>query len=136
MSGRHAVRDEASAPFFDAARREELYLQRCEACGHAASLDARICARCEAMSLRWVRANGRATLVTWTVVHRSPHPAFADLVPYAAGIVELDEGPWMHTRLLADVESLRPGARLRVVFLHDEGDESFPAFRLINRPTG
>jgi uncharacterized OB-fold protein len=130
MSGRHAVRDDASAPFFDAARREELCIQRCGNCGHVESPDARICARCESIALSWIHASGGGSLITWAVVHRPPHPAFADLVPYVAGIIELDEGPWMHARLLGPPRSLQPGASMRVVFLHDEGDESIPAFRL------
>jgi len=87
------------------------------------------------MALGLVRASGNASLVTWAVAHRPPHPAFADLVSYA-GIVEPDEGRWMHARLLDPPEWLRPGAGMRVLFLHDEGDESIPAFRLDNRPTG
>ena len=136
MSGRHAVRDEASAPFFEAARREELYIQRCGDCSHVEPPDARVCTRCEGVALGWIRASGNASLVTWAVVHRPPHPAFADLVPYVAGIVELEEGPWLYARLLEPPGSLRPGARMRVVFLHDEGDESLPAFSLNNRPAG
>jgi hypothetical protein len=136
MTGRQAVRDDASAPFFDAAGREELYIQRCGDCGHFQSPDARICGRCEGMALGWVRASGNASLVAWAVVHRPPHPAFADLVPYVVGIVELDEGPWLHARLLDPAERLRPGVAMRVLFLHDEGGESIPAFGLINRSTG
>jgi uncharacterized protein len=130
MTGRHAVRDDASAPFFDAARREELYIQRCRECGHVESADARICAQCESVTLSWIPASGVGSLVTWAVIHRPPHPAFADLVPYVAGIVELDEGPWMYARLLGAPSSLQPGASMRVVFLHREGDESIPAFTL------
>ncbi|NMN98403.1 Zn-ribbon domain-containing OB-fold protein [Antrihabitans stalactiti] len=135
MNVRNAVRDGASAPFFDAARREELHIQRCDECGHVFSLDARACSECGGVALHWIRASGRGSVVTWTVVHRPPHPSFADLVPYTVGIVELAEGPWMYARLLTAPESLSPGAAVHVQFLHDEGDESIPAFRPIDRTT-
>jgi uncharacterized OB-fold protein len=41
---------------------------------------------------------------TWTVTHRAVDPAFADMVPYAIVVAELDEGP----RLVGNLRDLDP----------------------------
>jgi hypothetical protein len=46
-----------------------------------------------------------------------------------AGVVELDEGPWLHARLVdVDAGALAVGAPLVVGFA-DAGDERVPVFR-------
>ena len=129
MNARYAVRDDATGPFFDAARGEELVIQKCSSCGHLLGLDARTCPVCESTALHWIPASGRGSVVTWTVVHRAPHPAFADLVPYTVGIVELAEGPWMYARITGTPHAA--GDDVRVRFLHDDAGESIPIFQLV-----
>jgi uncharacterized OB-fold protein len=79
----------------------------------------------------WETASGRATLYTWSVVHRNDLPPFADRVPYVAAVVELAEGPRMMTEIVGtDVHpagqapELSGGAELEVVFR-----EGIPVFR-------
>lgn len=127
-SGPAAERDEATAPFFDAAARGELLIRRCARCAHPEPPEARTCSRCAGNELAWAHAWGHARIVTWTVVHRAPHPDLADSVPYVAGIVELDEGPWLCTRILGDPGSLHAGLPARVAFAHPDGGESIPVF--------
>ena len=58
-------RDDASAPFFDAAREGRLLIKRCGACGrlHPPSQE-----RCgDSDELEWQDASGAATLITWAV---------------------------------------------------------------------
>ena len=50
------------------------------------------------------------TLWAATLVHRTPDPAFAPLVPFRAGLVTLEEGPRLMAHLSADAPI---GARLR-----------------------
>lgn len=116
-------RDEASAPFFDGAAREELMIGRCAGCGRAHAPATASCPDCGA-DLEWTPVTGAATLVTWAVPYEkataSPALVFA--------LVELSEGPWMHTRLDADPATLRAGAPLAVRFHHPGDGESYPTF--------
>ena len=122
-------RDEASAPFFDAARDGRLVIRRCAACRRLLSPQATSCGACGGSDLDWVQARGDARLVTWAVVHRAPHDAFVDQVPYVAGYVRLAEGPWLPTRLVdVDPEELRAGMPMRVAFVHPPEGESYPVF--------
>ena len=118
-----AVRDDESAPFFDGTARDELMVKRCDACGHHVRGIAMVCTACHGPDLTWVVASGSASLVTWTVVHGRDAPT-------VAAVVELDEGPWLHARLVdVDPGALRVGTRLAVEFV-DAGEERVPVFRL------
>jgi uncharacterized OB-fold protein len=115
------VRDEASAPFFDGTARGVLVIKQCDACGHHLRPDASVCSRCHTPDPSWVDAVGTGTLVTWIVVPDEP--------PRVVALVELDEGPWLHARLV-DVETgaLAVGDPLRVDF-EPAGTERVPVFR-------
>ena len=121
MTGPEAVRDEESAPFFDGAARGELMVKRCDACGHHLRPVAIACTVCRSPDLSWVGSSGLGTLVSWVVVHGRD----ADTV---SGIIELDEGPWFHARLVdVDTDALSVGTPLAVSFV-DAGQERVPVF--------
>jgi len=123
------ARDEASAPFFDAAASGRLLLRRCSACGHWVAPYTRMglaldrCPNCTAAALEWAESSGDATLVTWTVVHTRDGPA------PPVGVVELAEGPWLTARVDADPASLEAGMALVVGFDRPGGGEPVPVFR-------
>jgi uncharacterized OB-fold protein len=128
----HVARDDHSAPFFDGARRGELLVLRCENGHHLAPTQgynqpAVRCHECRSDILDWAPVSGRGALVTWTVIHlKGAEPA-----TQIAGVVELDEGPWL--KALIDVptdEPLRAGTEMTVGFVEtDDGGELIPAFR-------
>ena len=106
-----------SADFFDAARQGRLLLRACARCGTHRGPQERVCSACFAVEHELVLASGRATLVSWAVVHRSPVPVLP--APYVAGLVEVEEGPWLLTRVLAaPTERLEVGQRL-CIFVAD-----------------
>lgn len=137
VGGPAIERDERSAEFFDALRREELLIRRCRACDHAGPPHAVSCSACGTGALVWQRAAGTARLVTWAVVHSAPHEALADQVPYVSAYVELTEGPWLEVRLVGvDPSTLRAGIELCVAFIHPPEGESYPVFRPLRRAAG
>ena len=121
------VRDDESAEFFDGAARGELMIKRCDVCGHSLRPDAIACSKCHATALSWVRASGHGSIVSWIVVHRDDHE------PPVVGLVELDEGPWLHARLLdVDHDLLTVGDAVDVDF-EPAGAEHIPVFRPASR---
>lgn len=117
-------RDERSAGFFDGAAREELMLLRCAGCGAAHPPTASACPHCGGTRLEWAPASGEATLASWAVPHdrKTGGPAIV------LALVELAEGPWLHTRVDADPSVLRAGLPLAARFVHPDDGESFPVF--------
>jgi len=50
-----------------------------------------LCDNCFSEDFEWVSISGKGKLVAFTVIHVAP-TQFQDLVPYAVGIIQLDNG--------------------------------------------
>ncbi|MDR7551332.1 MAG: Zn-ribbon domain-containing OB-fold protein [Armatimonadota bacterium] len=119
-----------TAPFWQAARRRELLVQRCCACAGFVFYPRWNCPHCGARDLEWVRVSGRGTVYTYTVARRPTHPAFADRVPYVIAIVELEEGPRMTTNIVGcDPDTVRIGMPVEAVFEDMSEDITLVMFR-------
>jgi uncharacterized OB-fold protein len=106
-----------SAPFWEAAGQHRLVLQRCGACGTLQHYPRPWCTTCLSEDLGWVDSPGLGTLYSFTVIRRQVHPAFAPLVPYVYGLVDLDEGPRLTTNVVGcAVDDVAIGMRLRARF--------------------
>ena len=80
----------------------------------------------------WIQASGKATLYTYAIVHRAPHPGFVGDVPFVTAMVELEEGPIMPTNIVMDdptPEKLQIGMPLEVVFEDITDEISLPKFQ-------
>lgn len=91
---------ETSRPFWEAAQRHELMMQRCAACGRVVWYPRELCPFCLSGELVWERLSGRGRLHSFTVIHQPANPAFQADVPYVYAMVELDEGPRMIANLV------------------------------------
>lgn len=122
-------RDDASASFFDAASSGALLVRRCVDSGDVLGPQVRTCHVCGSTRLEPFVVSGRASLVTWAVVHQAPLPALAGAVPYVCAVVELDEGPWLLARLVcSDPIGLRAGCAVEARYIRPDrlGEEHGP----------
>lgn len=104
-----------SRPFWEAAKRHELTLQRCGACGKFMYYPRPQCPHCFSDRLSWERCSGKGKVYSYTVVRRASSRAFAD-APYILAIVELAEGPRMTTNVVAPPEQVRVDMPVTVFF--------------------
>jgi uncharacterized OB-fold protein len=104
-----------SQPFWDAARRHELMLQRCEACQKFIYYPRARCPHCFSDRLQWRPCSGKGKLYSYTVVRRPSSRLFADH-PYVLAIVELAEGPRMTTNIAAPPTALKVDMPVTVFF--------------------
>lgn len=81
-----------SQPFWDGCARGELRYQRCRDCGAVQPLPRGLCERCHGKALDWRVASGHGRILSYTIVHRAPTPAWRDDVPYVIALIDLDEG--------------------------------------------
>ncbi len=89
----------ASLPFWAAAKRHELQIQRCGSCGAHIFYPREVCPECLSSDLQWIKVSGKGTVYSYTIAQAPTHPAFAEEVPYVIAIVELAEGPHLTTNI-------------------------------------
>ena len=118
-------------PFWEAARRHELQLQRCGACGRHIFYPRAVCPHCLGADLVWEKVSGRGTLHTFTIVMRG-QKGFPLPPPYVLAVVELAEGARLMTNLVgvaADPAAVRIGMPVEVVFEDVTPEVTLPRFR-------
>jgi uncharacterized OB-fold protein len=121
--------DLETQPFWDGARADKLLIRRCLDCLKTHFYPRPFCPTCWSTNVEWMEASGRATLYTWSVVHRNDLPPFGDRVPYVAAVVELEEGPRMITNVVeSEFDSLEVGMALRVAYQPISDDVTIPVF--------
>ncbi|MFI7099906.1 Zn-ribbon domain-containing OB-fold protein [Streptomyces sp. NPDC050161] len=122
--------DAFTRTYWDAAGEGRLLLRRCRAdgCGAAHHYPREFCPYCWSEDVAWQPACGRATLYTWSVVHRNDLPPFGGRTPYVAAVVDLAEGPRMMTEVVdCAADDLRIGMPLTVHFRTEDGGGDGPA---------
>ncbi|MFD6074906.1 Zn-ribbon domain-containing OB-fold protein [Streptomyces hydrogenans] len=129
--------DAFTRPYWDAAAEGRLLLRRCRACTRPHHYPREFCPHCWSEDVDWEPASGRATLYTWSVVHRNDLPPFGERVPYVAAVVDLAEGPRMMTQVV-DVpeDDLRADMALEVVFRTGDDGVAVPVFTAPGRTAG
>lgn len=85
--------DETSAPFWAGTARGELLVQACGACGARRMPPRPMCPRCQSIAVTWVPTSGRGTIWSYVVPHPPLLAAYAELAPYNAIVVALEEDP-------------------------------------------
>jgi len=116
-------------PFFEAARRHQLVLQRCKQCQTFRFPARPICSTCLSTEAEWVPVSGKGEVFSFNVMHQVYHPAFADRVPYAVVLVKLAEGPKMTSNLVGvELEQIEVGMPVEVVFEKLNDEVTLPKF--------
>jgi uncharacterized OB-fold protein len=96
--------DQETRAYWEGARRHELVLQRCLACGAIQHRPRALCAGCLSDRVESFVASGRGTVHTFTVTFQNQAPGFRDALPYVMAYVDLEEGP----RLLTNIVGCEP----------------------------
>ena len=121
-------------PFWEAAGRGSLVVQRCTACGHRRFPPGPVCTRCLGAASEWTPVSGRGRVLSHLVFHQGYSAAWKPHTPYSVLMVQLDEGPRMFSDL-DDPDKRHVDAdlvgRAVVVWFDPAGDGiAVPRFRL------
>ena len=93
------VADPLSAPFWEAARRGRLVIQRCRDCGELRWPPLAGCPECRGRDATWDEVRPSGTIWSFVVYHRAFAAELTDEIPYTVVMVELDDGPYLVGRL-------------------------------------
>jgi uncharacterized OB-fold protein len=121
---------EDSEGYWEACKGERLTTPLCGECGHRWLPPSRLCPSCLSGIVSLSPVSGKARLFSWIVVHRSQHPAFYGEPPFNVAIVQLEEGPLMHTRVDGvESDGFEIGMELEVAYQEVDDEISLPIFK-------
>ena len=127
------VPNDLSNPFWKAAKRGVLELQRCQVCRRFQHPPYATCVNCMAIHLAFEPVRGQGAIYAYTIMYHGGDKRFASAIPYASIIVELDDAPGalMAGNLLdAPYTEAKVGRRVEVIFERLNDDITLPQVRL------
>ncbi|HEY2106061.1 MAG TPA: OB-fold domain-containing protein, partial [Candidatus Binataceae bacterium] len=78
----------------------------------------------------WQVTSGCGKVLSYTIVHWSPNPAYAAAAPYSLALIRLDEGPHMLTNIVGcPPDGVSIGMKVTVVFEQCGLDITLPKFK-------
>lgn len=123
-----------SKPFYSAARKGKLLIQRCTQCQRSIFYPKVICPHCLSTDLDWFESSGRGKVYSYTIVQSGAPEAFKLAVPYVIAVIDLDEG----VRMLSWIVDCNPAEvvcdmEVHVTFKNLDEHVALPMFRAVNQ---
>ncbi|MDN4493508.1 Zn-ribbon domain-containing OB-fold protein [Ureibacillus aquaedulcis] len=125
----HSAFDEESKPFWDGLMNEKLLIQYCSDCHQYIFYPRTICPHCFSEDISWQESCGNGRIYSYTVVHQA-FGQFKGDTPFVVGIIELDEGVRMMSRIIGDKEQIAIDQPVSVVFAKVENELVLPYFQV------
>jgi uncharacterized OB-fold protein len=124
--------DGLDKPYWEATRRGELMVQRCNACKTWQWGPEWICHKCHSFDIGWIKVDPTGRIFSWERPWHPVHPALKEQGPYIVVLVELPQAGniRMLGNLLGDPkQEVRIGAAVAAVF--EPHDQAKPPFTLV-----
>ena len=80
----------------------ELLIQKCNHCGRLNMYPRHACPFCQSLSLGWHKSVGKGILHSFTVLRAGAPEGFEPDLPYALGVIKLEEGVQLLARLVPE----------------------------------
>ena len=121
--------DENTQPFFDGLKQHKLLLQYFPSADHYQYPYSDRCYKDWSTDWEWRESAGNGEVYTWVRMHQLYHPSWKAEIPYTLAVVQLDEGPRMHTNLVnVPVDDVHVGMRVKVHFDDVTDEFTLPKF--------
>jgi uncharacterized protein len=88
--------------FREGLARGELLIQKCNNCGRLNMYPRHACPFCQSLSLGWQKSAGKGILHSFTVLRAGAPEGFEPDLPYALGVIKLEEGVQLLARLIPE----------------------------------
>lgn len=121
----------AGKTYWRAGKGGHIELPQCTSCGLVHWYPRVHCPHCGADTIAWIKASGRGTVHTYTIVRQSHDEFFKTKVPYVLAMIDLPEGVRIMSNVIGcDVSEVRIGTPVHAVFEDVSEDVSIPLFKL------
>ena len=120
-----AAVDGLDTEYWEAAKRHELVVQRCNACQGFQWGPEWLCYQCHSFDLGWHKVSGRGTIYSWERIWHPVHPALKEACPYLVVLVELPDAG--NVRMVGNLlgsgeQQVNIGGEVEAVFEDHEDD--------------
>lgn len=115
------VGDQLTAPFWAAAGRGRLVIQRCNTCGALRWPPLAGCPECRSRDTTWDEVAPNGTIWSFVVYHRAFAAELKPQIPYTVVMVQLDDGPYLLGRYVVDGRKPTIGDRVTADFAEIDG---------------
>lgn len=117
--------------YWEGVAERKLLLKECTRCGRFSHPRRLFCLECRNDEFRWTEARGTGTIYTFSKVDRGPTESFQSETPYTVGLIELAEGVYFCSRVLAaDQDTISIGAPVTLDWAEVSSFGVLPVFRL------
>ena len=126
--------DDLSRPFWEAAQRRQLVVQRCRECRYFHHPPRTVCDACQSQQLAFEPVSGKGSIYSFSVMHQKNIAGFEEQIPYLNILVELDEQPrlFMVANLPgSERDKVKIGGRVEVYFEQIDKEIALPQFRVL-----
>lgn len=123
-------------PYWDAADRHELSLQKCDECKTYAMVPGPSCAKCGSADTRWVNLGSDITakIYSYVISYRPFMPGFQDELPYIIAQAELDgveDVRIMCNVLACKPEDIKIGMPVEMIWQDITEDRALPQWQAV-----
>ena len=121
--------DTDSQVFWEGVQNHELKLQHCDDCQDYIFYPRLLCPNCFSDNLTWRNTSGKGVIHSYTVVHKAM-PPFNEETPYVVGIIELQEGVRMMSRIEGERSEIEIEKPVSVVYKQVDEETTLPYFQI------
>lgn len=121
--------DTDSQVFWEGVQNHELKIQHCDDCQQFIFYPRFLCPHCFSENLTWRMTSGKGIIHSYTVVHKAM-PPFAEEAPYVVGIIELQEGVRMMSRIEGERSEIAIDKPVSVFYKQVDEDTILPYFQI------
>jgi len=131
------LKNQDNSPYWDAADRHELSLQRCDCCDAYAHPPGPSCAKCGSVEMSWVNIGKdvKAKIYSYVISNRPFLPGFQDDLPLIIAQAELEQVP--EVKIMCNVlhckpEDIKIGMPVQMIWEDITVDRALPQWIVVN----
>ena len=124
--------DDLTRPYWEAAKKHELRVQRCKACGHYQHPPQAQCSKCSSGEIEWTKLSGKGVVYSFIIDHRLMVPGFNE--PYVVAQINPVEADTDVVRITSNIRDcdrndVYIGMPVEVLFEDVNEKVTLPQFR-------